>query len=181
MRTLPQYVERHITHFTTLRRLSPTYFNQSANATLPENILTAPKFDLEDTGIFSITVVTLVPPADAGDCIDELEYLYKIASSRPIPDAEIKRLVSHEMSHNEGVEVESSDNGVTWVHREVWPHAYPASEPGQPLLEDVKIAPDLFYIATGEDMFSSLETSCRMGLNVAKHLYYSKWVGEMYP
>lgn len=92
---LPTYVERHITLFTSLHRLSPIYFKQLTNFTLPENILTAPKPYLEDIGIFSITVVDMVPPTDSGDCVNELEYVYRILSNRHIPDSELLRLLDH--------------------------------------------------------------------------------------
>jgi hypothetical protein len=82
--TLLEYAVRHIMLFTTLKRVSPTYFNQSANVTLPENILTSPKPELGAAGILSITVVDIITPAGAGDYVDELEYVYKITSSRPI-------------------------------------------------------------------------------------------------
>lgn len=180
-RTLPEPAERHITLFTTLKHLYPTYFNQPANFTLPENIFTAPKPGSGDAGIFSVTVVDLVSPADAGDCINELEYVYKITSSRPIQDTEIACLIGHDIPNDEEKEVELRHMGITWVHREVWPHAHPIFRSGQPLLDDIGIAPDLLYTGAGDDVLNSMEMSCRMGLNVAKHLYHSKWLGEIIP
>lgn len=180
------YVERHITLFSTLYRLSPNYFNQPINTTVPEIIFTAPRQPASEGGneIFSITIVDRVPPPNSGDYVDELEYVYKIVSSKPIPDDEIARLLGHH--------VDSPDQdrqiceplqklGVTWVHRQAWPHAYPQFNSGRPILDDIEIAPDLYYTAAAEEVLSRMEMGCRMGLNVAKHLYHSKWLGETYP
>lgn len=180
------YVERHITLFSTLYRLSPNYFNQSINTTVPENIFTAPRQPVSEGGseIFSITIVDRVPPPDSGDYVDELEYVYKIVSSKPIPDDEIARLLGHHMeSPDKDSQIcEPLQNlGVTWVHRQAWPHAYPQFNSGHPILDNIEIAPDLYYTAAAEEVLSTMEMGCRMGLNVAKHLYDSKWSGETYP
>ncbi len=176
--TLLEYAVRHITLFTTLKRVSPTYFNQSANVTLPENILTSPKPGSGAAGIFSITVVDLVTPTDAGNYVDELEYVYKITSSRPIPDTEITRFISRGTPYDEEKEVELNHIGVTWISREVWPHAYPAPKSGQRLLNDIEIVPDLLHTGAGKDMLSSTEMNFRMSLNIAKFLYHSEWFGD---
>lgn len=180
------YVERHITLFSTLDRISPEYFNQPINTTVPENIFTAPSQPTpEDSNeIFSITIADRVPPPDSGDNEQELEYIYKIISSKPIPDNEIARLLGHhtESSDNVSQTHEPLQNlGVTWVHRQAWPHAYPEFNSDRPILDNLEIAPDLYYPAAAEEALSTMEMGCRMGLNVAKHLYYSKWVGETYP
>ena len=180
------YIERHVTLFSTPYRLSPNYFNQSINITVPENIFTAPRQPASEGGheIFSITIVDRVPPPDSGDYVDELEYVYKIVSYKPIPDDEIARLLGH---HIESPDKDShiseplQDLGVTWVHRQAWPHAYPQFNSGRPILDNIEIAPDLYYTAAAEDVLSTMEMGCRIGLNVAKHLYYSKWLGETYP
>ena len=180
------YVERHITLFSTFHRLSRNYFNQPINTTVPENILTAPRQPASEGAneVFSITIADRVAPPDSGDCIDELEYVYRIVSSKPIPDDEIARLLGH---HNESPDMDSQvceplqNLGVTWVHRQAWPHAYPQFNSGQPILDNIEIAPDLYYTAAAEEVLSTMEMGCRMGLNVAKHLYHSKWMGELYP
>ena len=53
------YLERHVTLFSTLRRLSPKYFNQPNDTVLPENIFTAPSQPAsgEKNDIISITVI----------------------------------------------------------------------------------------------------------------------------
>lgn len=181
-----RYVERHVTLFSTLHRLSPRYFNQSTDTTVPEYILTAPKQSIseDDNDIFSITVSDRVPPPDRIDDEGELEFVYKIVSSKPITDDEIASLLSHSLSSptdNFSCLRTIRDIGVTWLHRQAWPHAYPQFDPKRPILDDIEIAPDLYYTAAAEDVLSTMEMSCRMGKNLAKHLYYSKWLGETYP
>lgn len=181
------YVERHVTLFSTLDRLSPAYFNLPPNKTLPERILTAPRtqaalssegnHDSNDNEVFSITIADRVPPPDSLDREDELEYVYKIISSHPIPNDEIVRLLGHQPDSHKTLQ----SFGVTWVHRKVWPHAYARFTPGEPILDNLEIAPDMYYTAAAEEVVGTMEMGCRMGLNVAKHLYNSKWVPETYP
>ena len=222
------YVERHVTLFSTLRTLAFEYFNQSENNTIPQTILTAPARPVLEDGndIFSITVADQVPPDDAGDCIDELEFVYKIVSSKPVHDRTIAALLGNRVDdsledtleddfplekvvddmwsrESEGFPESSSettweddaekepesnpddyslkDLGITWIHRQAWPHAYPQFDPQKPLLENFQIAPDLFYTAAGQEALSTMEMSCRMGNNVAKHLYYTKWAPDYDP
>ena len=180
------YVERHVTLVSTLHRLSPIYFNQPNDTAVPQNILTAPRQSVsgENNDVFSITVSDRVPPPDTIDDESELEYVYKIISSKPICDDEIARLLGHNLdssTNNNSIKQTLYDFGVTWLHRQAWPHAYPQSDPKRPILDNIQIAPDLYYTAATEDVLSTMEMSCRMGKNVAKHLYYSKWLGETYP
>jgi len=181
------YVERHVTLFSTLHRLSPRYFNQSTDTTVPEDILTAPTQSLSENGndIFSITVADRVPPPDTIDNEDELEDVYKIISSKPIPDDEIAHLLGHSLdsstSNNISKDQTLRDLGVTWLYRQAWPHASPEFDPKQPILDNIEIAPDIYYPAAAEEALSTMEMSCRMGKNVAKHLYYSKWLGDVHP
>ena len=72
------------------------------------------------------------------------------------------------------------DFGVTWLHRQAWPHAFPQSDPKQPILDNIEIAPDLYYTAALQDVVSTMEMGCRTGKNLEKHLYHSKWSGETY-
>ena len=180
------YIERHVTLFSTLHHLSPKYFNQPNDTIIPENIFTAPSQPTseENNDIFSITVSDRVPPPDTIDEEDELEYVYKIISSKPIPDDEIARLLGYNIDSSNITKQEEQtlyDLGVTWLHRQEWPHAYPQFDPKQPILDNIEIAPDLYYTAASEEVLSTMEMGCRMGKNVAKHLYHSKWLGETYP
>ncbi|KAL2044014.1 hypothetical protein N7G274_003535 [Stereocaulon virgatum] len=178
------YIERHIALFSTLQQLSPRYFNQSTNFTVPETILTAPAhFVAEDANdIFGIMVAARFsqPPSDFDD---ELEYVYKITSSKPIHNDEIARLLGYNLDStgNKSESQTLDDLGVTWLHRQAWPHAYPQYNPEEPVRDSIEIAPDLFYTAAAEQTPSTMEMSCRMGKNVAERLCDSKWLGELIP
>ena len=164
------YVERHVTFFSTLHRLTPKYFNQTTNTTIPENILTAPTQVVsgENDDIFSITVSDRVLPPDTIHNEDGLEYVYKIISSKPTSDDEIARLLGHNLDSsatNKSEEQSIYDLGVTWLHRQAWPHAYPQFDPKQPILDNIQIAPDLYYTAASQDVLSTMEMGCRTGNN----------------
>ena len=180
------YIERHVTLFSTPRPLDPSYFNQSRNFTMPIRILTSPRRlgpSDKDNDIFSVVLAKKVAPPDSGDCIDELDNVYKIVSSQSIPDETIARLLGKSIDQaSQKSSGEVLENlGVTWVHRRVWPQAYPQFKPNAPLLDNLEIAPDLYYTAAGEEVLSTMEMGCRMGFNIAKHLYYTKWAGKGFP
>ena len=65
--------QRHITYFTSEKRMSPLAFNQSYGETLPEDILTS-KSGAGEAGIYSITIQYQVVPADVGDAIPYFEF-----------------------------------------------------------------------------------------------------------
>ena len=96
-------------------------------------------------------------------------------------DTEIARLIGQQFVHSERREADLENIGVTWIHREVWTYAYSQNTTKNKILDNIEIAPDLFCTAAGEDMLGSMEMGCRMGLDVAKDLYYSKWLGETIP
>ena len=176
-------VERHVTLFSSLHRLSPKYFNQPTNTTIPENILTAPTQSVsrENNDILSITVSDRVLPPDTIDNEDGLEFVYKIISSKAVTNDEIAHLLGHNLDSSTATKQEEStlyDLGVTWLHRQPWPHAFPQFDPKQPILNNVEIAPDLYYTAASQDVLSTMKMGCRTGNNLAKHLYHSKWSGR---
>ena len=172
--TLRSYVERHITHFTSSKRLSPGIFKQPLNSTLPEDIFTAPKAKSDDY-IISITVEAMVSSAERGEVVQHDHFLYKAVTIRSFPDETIAALFGG--GSESGIDVDLEKLGVDWVHRQAWPHTGPMFRK-EPLLEDIEIAPDLFYMAEGQNALNTMEMSCRMGFNVAKQLYYSKWTNN---
>ncbi|KAL9113235.1 MAG: hypothetical protein Q9227_002570 [Pyrenula ochraceoflavens] len=174
------YVERHVTLFSTLHRLSSEYFNQPANTTLPEDIFITPQRPVPEgtNDIFSITIAKHVPPEGTGDYIKELENVYKIISSQPVPDDEIARLLGHHIkspSTNDQPSKSLKDIGVTWIHRQAWPNAYPQYHSANQTFDKIRIGPDLYYTSAGEEALSTMEMGCRIGYDLANHLYYSKW------
>jgi prenylcysteine oxidase/farnesylcysteine lyase len=43
------------------------------------------------------------------------------------------------------------------------------------VIDEVEIAPNLFYLSGGEEIVSSLEMSCRMGYDAARELSRGRW------
>lgn len=75
---------------------------------------------------------------------------------------------------------ELSDYSISWVHHQAWPHAFPRYQENHALLEDIEIAPNLFYVSGAEEVISSVEMSCRMGRKAAERLYW-RGVRPPYP
>ena len=153
------YAERQVTLFSTKHRLAPSYFNQAEGTTVPETILTAPNEDASAThcGIYSITVADRVSPPDSGDVIDERELVYKVISSELFSDDDIASLLELPQMQGTTQNTKSSSlssQGVTWIHRQAWPHAYPEFGESQPLLDNIEIATDLFYTSDAEIVLS---------------------------
>jgi hypothetical protein len=85
-------------------------------------------------------------------------------------DNDLVRMIGQQF--HEGSEL--SDYDISWVHRQAWPHAFPRYQESHALLEEVEIAPKLFYLSGAEDVISSMEMSCRMGHNAAEKLYWQE-------
>ena len=168
---LTHYFERHITHFATDRRLSPPAFGQHPNITLPEDILTSPNSPVTaQQDVFSITAPQQILPADPGDNLSYDEFLYRIESTRAMADAEVARLLGFDDWGNRS-DSKLEDVGVTWVHRQKWAHAHPEFTAGHLLLENLEIAPGLYYTAAVHEVVSSMEMGCRAARNVVDHLW----------
>jgi hypothetical protein len=94
------------------------------------------------------------------------EKLYRIVSRHRIKDEELARMMDKPWR----VGQRYSEAGLTWLHRQEWPQAFPRFEKGKSLPGDVEIADNLFDLGLAEGVISSMEMSCRMGRNVARKL-----------
>ena len=171
-------VERHVTYFTSEHRFSPEAFAQPAaeDNTVPINVLTDEE-GAGEFGIYSMTVPYTVLPADTGDVVDRMEYLYRIVSARSIPDEEIARLFGKRSSSKGSSEIP----GVTWIYRRTWGSSFEKFS-GQAPLQDLQLVRGLYYTAASDAFMSSLEMSTRMGVNAALDLFYSRLIpDEMIP
>ena len=168
--SLPPYEESHVTHFTTPTALSANQralpFDLSISG---DNILTTSTTTRHPdlVTLHKSTVCYLrgcLPGDDCDQCQDE--NLYRIHSRQRLADSDLARLI------------DGSEEQISWVHRCAWPHAFPQRQPGNTLLDHIEIAPRLLYLNGAENLVSSMEMSCRMGLNAANKLYY-RWVPFM--
>ena len=164
--TTPEYVETHVTHFTSFSPLDPSFFGPQVNESVPEAIVSL----TDQQNIQAIrqlpALFYLDPSCDDEDC-DEIitQYLYRILSRGPVSNAELASMIGR--GWHEGDSLEQHD--ITWLHRQAWPHALPKYD-GQPLPGNIEVAPGLFYIGSADEVVSSLEMACRSGRNAADHV-----------
>jgi hypothetical protein len=157
------YVDSFVTHFTTPSLLNGSYFNRTG--TMPQNVYTTlsvgDAFDgKEEPLFFSLLLLRRLQSPDTGKLLD---YLFKLTSREEIPEAEIEKML---LTPNQ-----PNDQKITWIDKRPFPQSIPITEAytGQckVLLENVEIAPNVFYAGGGEQVIGSAEFGCRMGTNAA--------------
>lgn len=170
--SLPAFVERHVTYFTTPLniRLAPAVFNVSTSDDIPDVIYTAAQ---RKTRVFSLES-SFAPTVLEGDVVYG-ETLYKITSPETIPDAFIAELLGHPLRP-------LAEIGVKWVHRRVWPLASPLNVDG-PHLDNIELTNGLFYTGVAEELLPTMEMNCRLGVKVASMIFQRlrPRQNEMYP
>ncbi|KAF2814814.1 uncharacterized protein BDZ99DRAFT_185174 [Mytilinidion resinicola] len=166
-KSLPDFVERHVTHFSTRQeiRLAPSFFNLTIANEIPDLIFTTSGSRISnETDIFTVEHYD-TSDGFSGDMIEQIN-IYKIISSGPIPDSMILQMLGNSPDSS----LQSS--GVKWIDRQVWPLASPKHTRG-PQLDNVELANGVFYTGLSDELLSSMEMSCRMGRRVA-HMVYRK-------
>jgi prenylcysteine oxidase / farnesylcysteine lyase len=172
--SLTPYVETHVTHFTTPLAISPKFFDPLLNASVPDDVLTT-FTSSHDPDLLSLSKFTICYhrgclPGDDCDQCDE-ENLYRVFSRHRIEDGNLVQMIGQKF--HEGSEL--SDYDISWVHRQAWPHAFPRYQENHAIIDEIEIAPKLFYLNGAEEVISSMEMSCRMGHNAAEKLYWQEW------
>lgn len=107
--------------------------------------------------------------SDCDQCDDD-DKLYRIHSREPLEDSDLLRLLGPEVKGNDPF----ADYSIGVVYRRAWPSSYPqARNVDAPLnfVDEVEIAPDVYYLNGAEGVISSMEMSCRMARNVANKVY----------
>ncbi|KAI9801269.1 MAG: hypothetical protein M1833_002839 [Piccolia ochrophora] len=160
-----RYAERHVTHFTSPQKIQPEVFGLLSNETLPEDIMTTPRYGQEPP-FFSLTLIEEVRHEEQYRERTS-EFLYKLVTAGPVNDNLIAKLVDAGRSS-------SLPTGyASWVNRQAWPYAFPMYSGLNPFM-DIELAEGLFTTASGESLVSSMEMSCLMGKKVAKSLFYTE-------
>ncbi|OCK74546.1 hypothetical protein K432DRAFT_409767 [Lepidopterella palustris CBS 459.81] len=165
-KSLPEFVERHVTHFSTRQeiRLAPSFFNLTIANEISDLIFTTSGSRISnETDIF--TVEHYDSDGFSDDMIEKIN-IYKTISSGPISDSMILQM----LGYSPDSPLQSS--GVIWIDRQVWPLASPKHTRG-PQLDNVELANGVFYMGLLDELLSSMEMSCRMGCRVA-HMVYRK-------
>ena len=170
---LPQYSEVHVTHFLTPASLSPTFFNLSSETCMTDKILVTGNAS-SHVNLYSISRSTECwidreycqpsQPCDQLVC----ENLYRVVSGKHIEDRDLVGMVGELYDKDKLLH----EQNMSWVHRQAWSSAVPAHRPTAGFLEQIQIAPGLFYLGAAEEIISSMEMSCRMAKNVAERLRY---------
>lgn len=156
---MPEYEERHVTHFTTRDDLSPGYFDLPTSIDLPNAVYTIRNPDVPFYGIETSRV-----SQGLQGCILEMQNMFRIVSEKPVSDELILKLLGKQEN------VTLSQGHVEWVHRQVWPHAFPKlSNRTQPI--DIELFPRIHYAGKGEEFESSLENSCRFGVWAGRRVW----------
>lgn len=108
-------------------------------------------------------------PGDECDECDE-QNLYRIHSRHRLSDEDLVKILGG-LQTGSGSRLE--DYELSWLHRQHWPHAFPArNATGYLSSPQIQLAPKLFYLGGAEEIVSSMEMSCRMGRMAASKLYY---------
>lgn len=181
-----EYVELHVTLFTSPHLLSPDFFNVESQAEVPNTILTAipegfnpgAAQGLDAVGpsaIWSISTHGIIQhPIN-----NSTQYLYKIFSPAPMTGTFLSSMLGFSYS-NTSTSDPLSDlpvNDITWLHEKVW-HSYPYEVPRttfEHIRLDGSLDPEGFprgrgvwYTSGIESFISTMETSALSGMNVAR-------------
>ncbi|KAI7283958.1 hypothetical protein KC345_g2595 [Hortaea werneckii] len=168
--TANDFIEAHITHFTSPFQLVNDFSNPSINISITNDDLLTSSSPPGDMNIFKVQGSDVCyfygcPPA-AGCNLCELEYLYRIHSQYALGDAELAHMLG--LEYNENVPL----TAISWVRRDVWPKAFLPYRKGQDFVGKFELAPRLYYTGGGEEVMSSMEMSCKTGERVASRLVF---------
>jgi len=187
---LTSYHAQHITVFTTPHPLSASGLSLPPNTAVPDTIWTTPGFGTQP---LPFPRLTKRETENREGCVVYGEYTYTLVSSKRISDAAITQLLDLSVDTfpyrpTPPIEIGNPNpeyGPIRWIHREVWPHAYPLLKPQKNSDVDdipVELAPNLYYTSGAESVLgSSLELSAYMGRNVAELLWSNRWAPEMEP
>lgn len=172
--SLVPYVETHVTHFASSAKVSPKFFDHGLNVSIPDYLLTttSPSHDPDLLSLRRSTIRIGRGCLSGNKCshFDTMN-LYRVFSRHRIEDSDLVRMIGRQLE--DGPEL--SNHGISWVHRQSWPQAFPRYNKHHRLLENIEIGPKLFYLSGAEEIVSSMEMSCRMGDNAAVKLYLQDW------
>lgn len=105
-------------------------------------------------------------PGDECDQCDDDTILYRVHSDRLLDDKDLVRMLGRDFQ-------EGSDYGIGYVRRQKWPYSFPkGGDGGVNFVDEIEIAPKLYYLNGAESVVCSMEMSCRMGRNVAQMVHW---------
>jgi prenylcysteine oxidase/farnesylcysteine lyase len=163
----PDYVNLHVTLFSTPYQLSPYSFSLDTFAKVPDMVLTtvSPKAGrrsnagLSDLGLFSISQVRKA----YNPSTSSRERVFKIFSSKPVSKNQLDSLIS--------VPMDAGQEPVSWHYHKLW-QSYPYLPP-RTTFDEIRIDGEgdgkgIWYTSGIEQFISTMETSSLSGMNVAR-------------
>lgn len=170
------WIDTHITHFSTPVAIPA---NLSAFAldvsifdgwTLTSSTLGEP--NILNVHRFHVCLRRYCLPGDECDECDEDEILYRMHSREYVADSDMVRLVGGDLANDK----ELDNYGIHLERRKIWPRSQPqVIKGGIEIVDDVEIAPNLYFLNSAENVISSMETSCRMARNAANLIKVKRW------
>jgi prenylcysteine oxidase / farnesylcysteine lyase len=161
---LRPFLERHVTQFT-IPYDQP--LGQFDNSSLSQDILTTSNSSLEFYGIqlpsdqiCHMVLEECTPGFLCEECV--MKRSVRVISEKALSNASIAVLIGDQNHTSDDLD----SLGVDWIHRQTWTHAFPQYK-GTGFLNEIEIAPNMFYTGGAEEVISSMEMSCRTGNNLA--------------
>ena len=164
------YTHLHVTLFTSPWKLSPAYFNLSADSAAPEVILTTLPADESRKAPPFFSISTLQKGVNHQRQPPREEYVYKTFSLTSLSSDLLSKLLGYEHA-SEANGIVDGEN-ITWSHEKVWA-SYPRMHP-KSTFDGPRLGPGLFYTSGIESFIATMETSSLMGMNVAR-LMVDEW------
>lgn len=159
----------HVTYFSTplTTHFSKELFNVSTSEQIPNIIYTT---STQELGILSLEHTEQWLGFQGRD-YDDSERVFKITSTQEISDELIVKLLGYQVG------AELDDIQVRWVHRKAWAEYLVETVRG-PKLDNMQLAPGLYYTGVAQELLPTMEMSCRVGVQVADFVYrhaYGRW------
>ena len=170
------YSDVHVTLLLTPAKLSPSFFNLPDSTVMTDDVMVTAHAS-DPIGLYSISESQECWIDDrfchfVGPLCDQVvcENLYRIVSGTQIEDIDIVRMIGGQFRNDTPL----LEQGISWVHRQPWPSSIPAHRPIANHLQELEIAPGLFYLGGAEEVISSMEMSCRIAKSVARRVSYGQ-------
>ena len=166
-----RHIESHVTHFSSSVPLTANLSILPLDISIMDEVTLTSSASANDLQILNLQRDWpcfrryRCSPGDECDQCDKDELLYRVHSLRHLEDEDLVWMIGQQMKKGKKL----SDYGIGYAHRQSWPNAFPQARDGQlDVVEEVEIAPSLYYLNGAEAISPFMEMSCRMGTNVAE-------------
>lgn len=164
----PTFVPSHVTHFSSTIPVSSNMSELALDVDLVKDRIFTTSAPTKTQNILNIQRAAAcfrrgcVDGSECDQC-DEDGYLYRIHSRQYMEDEDILQTIGLRAEQDKDLK----DYGIGFVRRNAWPASFPrVTEDASGIIDEITIAPNLYYLNGAESLVSSMEMSCRMGRNV---------------